>query len=799
MRNDWIIEYNGWKPAEHPLREALCTLGNGYIACRGAAEEVKGNEYNYPGTYLAGGYNRIKSKISGKIVENEDLVNWPNWLILTFKHKDGEWFNLEKNNVLEYKQCLDIRRGILERRMRFKDNSGRETSLISKRIVSMDDPHCAGIQWTLVPENWDGKIIIHSAIDGNITNNGVKRYRELNGNHIRVIEKGVIKKDSFYLVSITSQSGIEMTQAVSTNIYLNGTRLQTSRQSLTKRKYIGQNIPVNCKRSQPIRVEKLVSVFTSKDFAISDPATEAKKKIKKSGSFKALMGKSLRAWQHIWQRSDIKIESKHYDQLILRLHIFHLFQTISFNSIDRDIGVPSRGWHGEAYRGHIFWDELYIFPYLNLHVPQLSRCLLMYRYRRIREAREAALNKGYKGIMFPWQSGSNGREESQKIHLNPQSGRWIQDNTHLQRHINVAIPYNVWHYYQCTKDMEFLTYYGAELILGTALFWSSISEFNQEKDRYEIRRIIGPDEYHTSYPDAETPGINNNAYTNFMAVWVIQCALRVLDMFDENFKYEIAKKLDIHPEDIERWNEMNRKMYIPFNKDDPRIISQFDGFEDLKELDWDKYKTKYGSNIRLDRILEKENDTVNRYKAVKQADVIMLFYLFSSEEIVKIFKQLGYDFQPQSIAKNIEYYQKITSHGSTLSQVIHSWVFARSDRNRSWKSFQKALMSDFRDVQGGTTPEGIHLGAMAGTVDLIQRCYTGVEIRDDILWINPRLPENIKSLSLDLRYRSHWIKMTLIDRRLKIEFDKGWAEPVIIDVKGRKTKFCANDIKEFTL
>jgi len=796
MRN-WLINYTGWKPEEQPLREAICTLGNGYFATRGAAEESPENEYNYPGTYLAGGYNRLKSEIAGKEIENEDLVNWPNWLFLTFRHKDGEWMNLNKIKIYEYRQVLNLKKGILERKMRFCDSKNRETTLLTRRIVSMHDPHVAGIEWTLKPENWSGEIIISSGIDGSATNNGVARYRDLNGNHLEVNDRGTLNNNDFYLLSATKQSKMQVAQAARTIVSMNGNENLGKRKNIQKNQYIGQEIQLQCEKRKPVNIEKLVSVYTSKDFAVSDPLTEAKTKLSRLENFKTLLEKHVVTWSQIWDKSDLDLLTGSQNQLILRLHIFHLYQTVSHNSIDLDIGVPSRGWHGEAYRGHIFWDELYIFPYINLHNPQLARSLLMYRYRRLPEAQQAAKEAGFRGAMYPWQSGSNGREESQKIHLNPKSGRWIPDHSSLQRHINGAIPYNVWQYYQCTKDMEFLTYYGAEIIFNTALFWSSIAEYNPERERYEIRGVVGPDEYHTQYPGVDTPGLNNNAYTNFMAVWVLQCALNLLDMFDKDVQEEFFAKFGFGQNDIEKWEDIIQKMYIPFYDGD--IIMQFEGFEQLKDLDWHTYRGKYGDTIRLDRILEKENDSPNNYKACKQADALMLFYLFSSEELAKIFNQLGYEFDPESIPKNIEYYQEITSHGSTLSQVIHSWVYTRSDRQRSWKSFEEALMSDFKDVQGGTTPEGIHLGAMAGTIDLIQRCYTGLEIRDDVLWFNPQLPEDIKTLSFYVRYRSHWIKLDINTEKLKINFDKGWADPVEIGVKGKKFRFETDDSKEFDL
>ncbi len=161
--------------------------------------------------------------------------------------------------------------------------------------------------------------------------------------------------------------------------------------------------------------------------------------------------------------------------------------------------------------------------------------------------------------MYPWQSGSNGREESQMIHLNPKSGRWIPDNSRLQRHINAAIPYNVWQYYQTTGDIDFLAGYGAEIILSTALFWSSIAEHNPKRDRYEIRGVMGPDEYHTSYPGSDSPGLNNNAYTNLMAVWVIQCALDIIELFDDEFVKELFEKTGVVQDDVDILEEANQE------------------------------------------------------------------------------------------------------------------------------------------------------------------------------------------------------------------------------------------------
>ncbi|TVR43281.1 MAG: glycoside hydrolase family 65 protein [Bacteroidia bacterium] len=795
MKENWFVEYDKWDPDDHPVQEALCALGNGYFVTRGALEMEKDNARNYPGTYLACGFNRMKSTIKGKEIENEDLVNWPNWLMLNFRIGNKAWFQIKDVKVLGFITSLNMEEGVLERKMRFQDDEDRITTIISRRLVSMDDLHVAGLEWTFIPENWSGKITIRSGIDGNIINNNVARYSDLNQDHLDVTSKGSINDNSVFLASRTKQSDIRMTQAVKTRFFVHQEDLHLSQKTVHLKDAIAGDFSIECRKLEPIRIEKLAAIYTSRDMAVSDPFTEAKTKLERLTTFAELARRQKQAWKRIWSYNDMIVEANSEDQMVVRLHIFHLYQTVSKNSIDYDIGIPARGWHGEGYRGHIFWDELYIQPYIDLHYPQLSRSLLMYRYRRLPEAYEAAREIGKRGALFPWQSGSNGREETQKIHLNPKSGRWLPDVSHLQYHINVAVPYNVWHYYQSTGDTDFLNVYGAEIIFATALFWSDMARFNPKRNRYEIHGVMGPDEYHTHYPGIEKPGLNNNAYTNVMAVWVIQRAMKICNILDETTCDEVAKKLSITAKDKERWNEIIQKMYVPFHNGD--IISQFEGYEELDELDWEHYRGKYGDAMRLDRILESENDSPNHYKASKQADVLMLFYLFSYEELHAMFEKLGYTFEPEIIPKNIDYYYERTSHGSTLSQVIHSWVYARSHRDRSWKSFKTALMSDFKDIQGGTTHEGIHLGAMAGTLDILQRCYSGLEIRDDVLWLNPKLPDDIKVLSFHVRYRSHWIKLEINHDEIRVDFCRGWAEPVHIGIRGRKYYFETDDRKTF--
>lgn len=794
----WTLQYTQFNPEEQKLREALCTLGNGYFATRGAGEEASADDVHYPGTYIAGGFNRMKTEISGRMVANEDLVNFPNWLSLNFRPENGEWFDLRKVDIQSFRQGLHLREGFLEREVRFKDKDGRITTLVSRRFVHIRDQHLAAIKMIIRPENWSGKIQIRSALDGTISNSGVERYKSLRGDHLQALDRGAIDDEGIWLKVETKQSKMRMAQAARTRIYTGDTHNKPYRELFEESGYVAHRIDCEAQEGVELTVEKIIALYTSRDKAITECGHEARNAIRDAGSFEELFKTHKRRWEFYWDRTDITFnEDRGRMQLILRLHVFHMIQTTSMNTIDLDFGIPARGLHGEAYRGHIFWDEVFILPFFNYRLPEITRSLLLYRYRRLGIARRAARRENLKGALFPWQSGSNGREETQEVHLNPRSGEWDPDHTHLQRHVNAAIAYNIWHYFQATHDIEFMCSYGAEMLVEIARLWDSLTTYNEELDKYEIKGVIGPDEYHEAYPDRDEPGLDNNTYTNITAVWCICRAIEVLQLLDPESRKEVSDKIDLTEDEISRWYDISKKMRIVFEKEG--IPAQFEGYESLDELDWDAYKEKYDELHRLDRILKAEDDTPNRYKISKQADVLMLFYLFSADALEELFKRLGYTLDRKKIPEIVKYYLDRTDHGSTLSRVVHSWVLARSDRKRAWKLFTEALESDISDIQGGTTKEGIHLGAMAGTVDLVQRCFTGLTIRDNVLWLNPALPDEVDSLHFRIRYYCNWLDLSFNHKEVTITAGTGRGENIIIGLNGSTFELKPDERKQVKL
>lgn len=763
--NGWELVYEGYDPGQEGVRETLCTLANGYFGTRGAAPEASEDAVHYPGTYIAGCYDRLVSTVAGRELEHEDLVNAPNWLPLQFRPAGEEWLDLATVQILAYRQALDLRRGIVCRQVRIRDARGRTTSIATRMLVHMGDPHLAALELVLTAEDWSGRVEVRSALDGRVQNRGVERYRPLASQHLAPVAARA-GEDLLLLEMRTVQSGIHIVEAARTRLRDREGPVPHEARPIQEPDLVALDLAFDLEANRPITVEKVVSLYTSRDRAIATPALAAVEKLGDAGTFESLLASHELAWDHLWRSFEIRIEMEGAEEradvstpTILRLHIFHVLQTASRNSFDLDVSVGARGLHGEGYEGHVFWDELFVFPLLNFRDPEITRGLLWYRYRRLDAARRAARAAGYRGAMFPWQSGSDGREETPLAYYNPRSGRWIPDHTHLQRHVGEAIAYNIWQYYQVTGDQKFLGDAGAELMLEIARFFASLAEWNAKRGRFDIRPVMGPDEFHFGDPDAPKPGLANNAYTNVMAAWLLQRARDVLDALPHDRRWELCESLGLDDAELTQWDSISRLIYLPFLDDG--ILAQFEGYERLPELDWARYRARYGNIQRLDLVLETESDAPNRFKASKQADVLMLFYLLSSAELRSLFERLGYPFDSATIPKTIDYYLRRTSEGSTLSRIAHAWVLARSNRAASWELCRDALLSDVADIQGGTTREGIHLGAMAGSVDLILRGYTGLELREDVLWIAPELPTPFRRLELLVRYRGHTLELAI--------------------------------------
>ena len=791
----WVLVYEGFDPAHEGHREALTALANGYLGTRGAAPESAADDEHYPGTYLAGVYNRLTSAVHGRRMEDEHLVNAPNWLHLDLRTGTGPWWSTGGLTVTRERRELDLRRGVLTRSAVLIDDAGCRLRVTQRRLVSMARPHLAGLETTLVAEGWSGPVSVASGIDAGVTNANVAEYSALANRHLRTLAAEEAGPGTLLVEVETTQSGVRIATAARTTI-TDHELVHAPRVRAVGDRHI-HRFDLTLRDGEPVTIDKTVAIFTSRDPAIASPRLGALNELARApGGFGDLLPAHEQAWARLWGRFGVELDADRQTQLVLNLHVFHLLQSLSEHTEVVDAGVPARGLHGEGYRGHVFWDELFVLPVLTSHLPWVGRALLDYRWQRLDAARTAAADAGLAGAMFPWQSGSDGREETPPELYNRRSGRWMPDNSKRQRHIGLAVAYNAWQYYQATGDVAWLAHRGADLIIEVARLFVALARYDPQEDRFHIGGVMGPDEYHDGYPDAPGQGLRDSAYTNVLAAWVCRRATDVLALVAGHDCDDVHERLRIRPEEAGEWVHLSRRLAVPVHGDG--VISQFEGYEALAELDWEHYRTTYGNIGRLDLILEAEGDSTNRYKLAKQADVLMLVYLLGPDGLLETLELLGYTTTADALTRTVDYYLDRTADGSTLSRVVHASVLARLDPTRAWRIFRDALAADLDDTQGGTTSEGIHLGAMAGTIDIITRSFAGLRTEDDTLTFQPQLPDGLRRAQFQVAHRGQRIDVSIDHESLRLTAHHCAANPrVRVMVAGAPATLTGGQTREF--
>ncbi|MGM0123069.1 hypothetical protein IGI37_000435 [Enterococcus sp. AZ194] len=765
----WVLRYYGYQPGKDEYAvESLLTTGNGFIGLRGTTPEMRISEEHYPATYLAGLYNTAVSEVSGKEIKNEDFVNAPNMQGLTVV-VDGEELIFSEQQVQSIERTLDMRTGLFTSRTHFVTETKKELEVVTQKVVSMADMHIYAIAYQVTPLNFSGEIDVISCADGGGYNYNVARYRSLTKDHLDVLSiesEGPISR----LLAQTKQSKLPIFQQAelkSSSVSLENLVAEQTATSLKQR------ISVTVEKDQPIQLEKIVSVYQDQQADRVSPCFEA--------DFEQIKQASAKAWSKLWQQAEIKVSGDVMSEKMLHLHTYHMLVSGSpIANPHLDASITARGLHGEAYRGHIFWDELFILPFYIIHFPETAKQLLMYRYRRLEAAKTAAKEAGHEGAMYPWQSGLDGSEQSQELHLNPITGEWSEDHSRLQRHVSLAVAYNVWLYVNNTNDTEFMAEYGIELLLEIAKFWLSKAAFDETTKRYSIAGVMGPDEFHEAYPEAQTGGLKDNAYTNMMVVWLFEEITKIYQGYDKEVLSNIQQKVSLTENDLAKMTQIKQALHLEINSEG--IIAQFEGYFELEEVDWTYYKEKYGNIYRMDRILKAEGRSADEFKVAKQADSLMIFYNLHKSRVDQILTELDYQLPEDYVEKNLAYYLARTSHGSTLSRIVHSQLASIvEDKELSLTLYQEALRSDYRDIQGGTTAEGIHAGVMAATLFSTLTTFAGIDIRQETIHIQPRLPEQWHELAFKLTIRGIHFSLMITKTELIVEA----SQAVDITVNGR--------------
>ncbi|KUJ89822.1 MAG: Kojibiose phosphorylase [Thermoanaerobacter thermocopriae] len=753
----WLIFQNEYNTEVNPRYETLFTLTNGYMGVRGTFEE--GSEGERSGNFIAGIFDKSDAQV-------REIVNAQNWLRIKL-YVEGEELSLDKCQLIEFKRILDMKKGILFRSMLIKDSKDRITRIEGYRFISRSDRHRSAIKLFVTPVNYSGVVGIESIIDGTVLNSADSPKHRVK--HLKVADNSSLNKSGVYLETATIDDDIRIATGSAVRLYHYEDKEKNNIAKFKRFLPLGEMsieyFEFDGTENKTVVIDKFIITYTSRDVKKGLLKSTVEKELfafAQEGIDKELQ-RHIEVYEELWSVADINIEGDEEADKALRFNIFHLMSSVNEN--DPMVSIAAKALHGEGYKGHVFWDtEIFMLPFFIYVHPKAAKTLLMYRYNMLDAARKNAALNGYKGAQYPWESADTGEEETPKWGFDYMGNPvriWTGD---LEHHITADIAFAVWEYFRATEDIEFMLNYGAEVIFETARFWVSRCEYVKELDRYEINNVIGPDEFHEH--------VDNNAYTNYLAKWNIKKGLELINMLKEKYPehyHAISNKICLTNEEMEKWKEVEEKIYIPYDKD-KKLIEQFEGYFDKKDYVIDKFDENNMPIWPEGVDITKLGDT----QLIKQADVVMLMLL------------LGEEFDEETKRINYEYYEKRTMHKSSLGPSMYAIMGLKvGDHKNAYQSFMRSANVDLVDNQGNTK-EGLHAASAGGTWQVAVFGFGGMEIdKEGALNINSWLPEKWDKLSYKVFWKGNLIEVIVTKQEVTVKKLKGKGN-IKVKVKGKE-------------
>jgi len=669
------------------LHESLFTLSNGFWGMRAINEDLP--EGTRPGTFMAG----IFDKSECVAVEMVNLPNpLPFYLVL-----DGKKIDLRSGGtVVSHRRILDMKGGALFRETVYRTGK-KETRLRSLRFVSRDDDRLAAMKIEITPLNWSGPAMVRAELDGGVTNafgsyfadERIKHFvlEDINDNYDPDVCLRVRVRDRGHVIAFATR--LEAGAAVSAR----------------RRKIYGERVvdelDFPAEKGKPVEFTKYISVLDSRDC----PPDELRRRVTNSlnaavgETFDVLLARHRAAWEKRWSQADVLVEAEGKEAAGLQAKIrWNLYQLLILGSEEHyRHGIGIKGFTGEMYRGHFFWDtEVYLYPFYLQTNLGVARNLLRFRHSILDKARENARERGFRGMLYNWECDELGNEGINP-EINRETGVMRRRETLDQLHVNLAVCHALLSYYRATQDFELLASCGLEILLENARFWASKLEYSEKLKAWEVRGVVGPDEYHVD--------LDNNYYTNFMLRRVLRRTLELLDSDEpeqQNAAFKARRALGVAEEEVAEWREMAAKIYLPEAKDG--VLEQFSGYFDLEDYQVSKYN-EYGIPVVVE--LEHLKDpahpdyvpTLTHYnealvrmargmRIIKQADTILVFALAPEA------------FEEDVQRKTLLFYEPRTLHYSSLSPGVYALVAARlGEMELAEKHFRLALIMDLEDVK----------------------------------------------------------------------------------------------------
>lgn len=721
----WCIIEDEFKAEHHQSSESIFSIGNGSFGQRANFEETYSGK-TLQGTYVAGVYYPDKTRVgwwkNGYPEYFAKVLNATNFTGITIK-VNGEVLDLAKCKVSDFKRVLNMKEGTLSRDFIAELPSGNQVKVSAFRFLSMAETETGVIKYSITPLNGNFEVEYTPFLDGNVVN------EDSNWDDAFWSQIGhEVNNGEGYIVARTNKTEFEVSTGMATKAFLDNTEQTLSSTDQSKEGYVESTYKVAVQKGSTLDIYKYIAVLSSLNFSRETILDDAKNCIAKAceTGFEAMLTAHVAKWADIWEHSDIIIEGDDEAQQGIRFNIFHLNQT--YTGKDARLNVGPKGFTGEKYGGASYWDtEAYCLPfYLATAPPQVSKNLLLYRYKHLDRAIENAGKLGFdKGAALYPMVTMNGEECHNEWEI-----------TFEEIHRNGAIAFAIYNYVRHTNDQAYLAEAGVEVLLGISRFWSQRITFSEDKGKFVMLGVTGPNEYENN--------INNNWYTNLLAVWTLNYTQEALDWVKENDAAaygRIVDKTNFAEEETARWKEITANMHFPYYEKEG-VFMQQDGFMDKEHITVDKLdpaQRPINQYWSWDRIL--------RSCYIKQADTLQGIYLFEE------------NYDTETIAKNFKFYEERTVHESSLSPCVHVVLAARiKQMEKAYELYLRTSRLDIDDYNH-EAHEGLHITSMAGTWMAVVEGFGGKRVIDGQLVLNPQVPTQWTSFAFKILWQGSQLKV----------------------------------------
>ena len=746
--NEWSIIEEGFKAENVEASESLFSIGNGAMGQRANFEEDYSGD-TFQGSYIGGIYYPDKTRVgwwkNGYPEYFAKVLNAPNWIGIHVKINQTV-LDLNSCEVSNFKRELNMKEGWLSRSFKAKLSTGEEIEVFAKRFISVKYNEIGAIQYNIKALNFNGTIEFSPYLDAGIENED-SNYDEYFWETLQIVE-GV---NEGTILAKTLKTEFHVATAMKVVFALNDEVVYAEQQNNIEEKSLTYSYTVNVNEGNMATIYKYGSYVSSLNYPkeeLIEASLQNVEKAKELG-FKTLLEEQIKSWDEIWKTADIIIEGDVRAQQGIRFNIFQLNQT--YMGTDARLNIGPKGFTGEKYGGSTYWDtEAYCIPfYMATKDATVAKNLLLYRYNQLDKAIENAQKLGFK----------NGAALYPMVTMNGEECHNEWEITFEEIHRNGAMVYGIYNYVNYTQDFDYIPKYGLEVMIAISRFWHQRANYSQQKDKYVILGVTGPNEYENN--------INNNFYTNYLAKWCIEFTAKSLAKVKESYKDDykrVTEKTNLTDDELNAWVEVAEKMYFPYSEE-LQVFLQQDGFLDkeiIPACDLPKSERPINQKWSWDRIL--------RSCYIKQADVLQGLYLFENK------------FSKTELERHFNFYEPLTVHESSLSPCVHSILAASIDRMpKAYELYLRTARLDLDDYNH-EVHEGCHITSMAGTWMSIVQGFGGMRIWDDgKLTFNPQIPKEWKSYSFTINFRGNIIKVYKSQTECKFYNESGSEIQMIVN------------------